>query len=138
VEEFVRTEAGEYKLPVEFKFHLFRETIGAIEVVQRFSNADARFGCDTPSWDRLEEQMYQGTRPGEPIPPPSCAEEMLACARTLGVACGTYLRADFYATDRGPVFGEFSSRPVFGGHPFTPFVERYFEELWQRTFPDQA
>lgn len=138
VEEFVKTEAGEYELPLEFKFHMFGETIGAIEVVHRSSNAQVRYDCYTPSWDRFEDQMYTGTLPGGPIAPPNCFAEMLACARKLGVAYGTYARVDFYATDRGCVFGEFSTTPFFGGHQFTPFVEQYFEELWRKTFPDRT
>ncbi len=135
VEEFVKTEAGEYKLPLEFKFHTFRETIGAIEVVRRSNDDDARYGFYTTSWERFADQMNAHLPPGESISPPRCLEELLACARTLGVAYGTYVRCDFYATDRGCVFGEFSTTPD-GGRGFTAFADRYYEELWQRAFPE--
>ncbi len=136
-EEFVKTEAGEYRLPIEFKFHTFGETIGAIEVVQRTSAADERYAFYSPSWHRLEDQMNVNLVPGDSIAPPKCFDEMLRCAQRLGVAYGTYVRIDFYATDRGCVFGEFSTTPD-GGRGFTPFADAYFEELWRTTFPERT
>ncbi len=137
VEEFVKTEAGEYRLPTEFKCHTFGDTIGAIEVVQRSDDKDARYGFYTASWQRFEDQMNVHLLPGDSVSPPKCLDEMLACARRLGGAYGTYVRIDFYATDHGCVFGEFSSTPD-AGRGYTPFADRYYEELWQRTFPDRT
>ena len=55
-----------------------------------------------------------------------------ACGGTAG-----YVRVDLYATDRGCVFSEFSSRP-YGGMTFTPYAERYFGALWQQAFPRET
>jgi len=136
-EEFVKTEAGVYELPMEFKFHMFGETVGVIDAGCRTGKADVGLACYTPSWERFEDQMNTHYGAGEYMDPPKCFEEMLACARTLGVAYGTYVRVDLYATDKGCVFSEFSTLPA-GGRDFTPFAERYLGELWQRIIPDRT
>ena len=71
----------------------------------------------------------------EPRDPPRCLEEMLRLARRLGVAIGTHMRIDFFASDSGYVFNEFSSAPN-GGKCFTPFCDDLFGALWEETFPD--
>ena len=38
VEEFIKTETGEYELPIEYKCHVFGETVGAIEVIRRLDD----------------------------------------------------------------------------------------------------
>jgi hypothetical protein len=72
------------------------------------------------------------------IDPPECLVEMLTCAKTLGQAYGTYVRADFYVSKTGCVFGEFQSTPIlnYTFHRFTKFADEYFGALWQQTFPD--
>jgi hypothetical protein len=137
VEEFVRTESGEYRLPTEYKCHTFGETIGAVEVVQRTSNAGAAHAFYSPAWVRIQDRMNLHYPPADDVDPPRCLAELLGCARRLGAAYGTYVRVDQYATDRGCVFGEFSNRP-YGGRGYTPYAERYFEELWRQAFPGQA
>jgi hypothetical protein len=137
VEEFVKSEAGEYRLPVNFKFHTFGETIGMIQVVQRTNIDEAVHAFYSPSWERVDDQFNVRCTPGPDVDPPRCLDELLACARRLGVAYGTYVRVDLYATERGCVFGEFSTTPD-AGKGFTPFIEQYFEELWRATFPDRT
>lgn len=137
VEEFVRTEDGEYQLPVAYKCHTFGETIAAIEVIRARSAVDMAYAYYSPEWTRFADQMNTQNPPGGNVDPPRCLAELLTCARTLGVAYGTYVRIDLYATDRGCVFGEFSTTPD-GGSGFTPFAEQYFEEVWRKTFPDRT
>lgn len=137
VEEFVRTETGEYAVPVDFKCHTFGNTVAAIEVVHRFSNRQAHNGFYTPSWERFQDPVNLNLPRADTVPPPRCLEQMLTWARRLGVAYGTYVRCDFYATDQGCVFGEFSSTPD-SGHGYTPFADRYLGDLWQDAFADRT
>jgi hypothetical protein len=137
VEEFVRTERGEYQLPVEYKCHTFGETIGAIEVIKRVNDATAMFGFYSPEWKRFEDKMNAKCVLPYEADPPQCLDEILTNARRLGVLYGTYVRIDCYATNRGCVFGEFSTTPD-AGRGFTPFAEQYFEDLWQATFPNRT
>jgi hypothetical protein len=136
VEEFVKTETGDYALPTEYKCHTFGATVGAIQVVQR-AGRQARHRFYTASWDPFEDQMSTHNPPADHTDPPRCLEEILACARTLGVAYGTFVRIDCYATNGGCVFGEFSSTPA-NGLDFTAFADAYFGELWDATFPDRT
>jgi hypothetical protein len=136
VEEFVKTETGEYALPIEYKCYTFGATVGAIQVVQR-TGREARHRFYTASWDLFEDQMNTHNPPAEYIDPPRCLGEILACAQTLGVAYGAFVRVDLYATDRGCVFGEFSSTPL-NGREFTAFADKYLGELWDATFPDRT
>lgn len=136
VEEFVKTETGDYALPIEYKCYTFGATVGAIQVGQRTGHG-ARHRFYTPLWDPFADQMSTHNPPAEDIDPPRCLEDILACARTLGGAYGTFVRVDCYATDRGCVFGEFSSTPM-EGLDFTAFADKYFGELWDATFPDRT
>jgi hypothetical protein len=136
VEEFVKTETGDYALPMEFKCHTFGQTVGAIEVIQR-AGRQARSKYYTPSWEPFEDRMNTYLPPGEYIDPPRCLDEIIACGKKLGTAYGTFVRVDLYATDRGCVFGEFASTPAAGQH-FTPFADEYFGALWDAAFPDRT
>jgi hypothetical protein len=60
---------------------------------------------------------------------------MLETARRLGTAYGTYVRIDLYASERGPVFGEFSPTPS-DGRAFTAAADAYFESFWKDAFPE--
>jgi hypothetical protein len=133
LEEFVRSESGAYELPTEYKCHVFGATIGAIEVIRRPDNSRARHRYYTAKWELFDDPMDTDLALDEPTDPPQCLKEMLASAARLGQAYGSYVRADFYASPAGCVFGEFSSTPARGRGP-TPYANQYFDELWNRAF----
>jgi hypothetical protein len=135
VEEFVHSEDGGSRLPVEFRCHTFGDVIGAIEVVVRRPDMPARYGFFTPEWRWLDIGYTDGT-PLDGVDPPKCLDEMLACARRLGNAYETYVRADFYSSDNGCIFGEFSSTPA-RGDTFGAFMNDYFERLWRENLRDR-
>ena len=138
VEEFLRTEQGRYALPIEYKFHVFRGHIGAIEVIERATGkkGDATSRFFTSEWVRIEEPIRLCLPEGGPLDPPACLHQLVESARTLGGAYGTYVRVDLYATERGCVFGEFSSIPN-DGKDFTEWADAYFEECWSANCPDE-
>lgn len=137
VEEFVTTEDGEYQLPVEYKCHVFGETVGAIQVIQRSGDPQhTRQRFYTAQWKLFEDQMWPNLPPGTYIDPPQCLEEMLTLAKKLGKAYGAYVRVDFYASEKGCVFGEFSSTPA-RGRGFTTYADDYFGTLWQENLADE-
>lgn len=136
VEEFARTEEGDFRLPLEFRAHTFGETIGAIEVVERATrNRDTRFSFYDERWERIPDTMYRKQISDHDLDPPRCLVELLACARRLGTAYGTYARIDFFSTDVGCVFGEFASTPAHQTD-YTAYAQEYFGALWQETFGD--
>ena len=136
-EEFVKTESGRYELPTEYKWYMFGDTVGAIQVVQRSDRDEARNRFYTAGWEPFDDPINTHNAVADYVDPPRGLGELLTCAQTLGAAYGTFVRVDLYATDAGCVFGEFSSTPLEGRY-FTPFAEHYFGELWQRTFPDRT
>ena len=66
---------------------------------------------------------------------PACLGRMLELAGRMGAELGTYMRIDFFVTDGGCVFNEFSSVPLRGRY-FTPYCDRVFGALWAERFPD--
>lgn len=132
-EEFLRTEQGEHRLPLEYGFYCFAGTIGAILVRNRI---DAHRNCQryyTPEWQPFADLFCSEFELDAVRPPPGCLEEMRSIARRLSAASGTFVRVDLYATDRGAVFGEFASCPFSRG--YAAFAEEYFGGLWQTHCP---
>ena len=62
---------------------------------------------------------------------------MLELARRMGATLATYMRIDFFVTDRGCVFNEFSSVPARGRY-YTPYSDRVFGALWAERIPGDA
>jgi hypothetical protein len=136
-EEFVRSPDGQYRLPVEYKCHTFAGTVGAVEVIERTNTTRARMRYYTPEWNVFPDPMNTFLPEAEPTPPPRGLADMLDMASRLGRALGTYMRIDFFATDRGCVFNEFASTPHQGGF-FTAYSDRLFGDLWADNAPSAS
>ena len=127
--------SGAY-LATEYKCHVFGETIAAIAVIRRSANKqDTRSRYYTKHWEIFDDPMSTRCQQGNYIDPPECLDEILTMARKLGKVYGTYVRIDFYASQQGCVFGEFTPNPATS--QFTEFADDYFGALWQKIFPDQ-
>ena len=135
-EEFVRSEDGEYRLPTEYKCFTFGDTIAAVQVVHR-QPGGARHRFYKPNWEPFDDAFNTYNGFDEVSVPPRCIGEILEAAKRLGAAYGTFVRADFYASDRGCIFGEFASVPL-EGRGFTPFGDRYLGEAWEDLLPADA
>jgi hypothetical protein len=135
-EEFVVDPAYPGTLPTEYKCYLFGGTVGCIEVFRRAARDEASIACYAADWRPMPEPFrVDKYRRRDPEAPPACLPELLAQARRLGAAIGTFMRVDFYVTAEGPTFSEFASTPSGGLH-YTDFANRYLGELWQRHCPD--
>ena len=62
---------------------------------------------------------------------------MMSSVRRLGMAFGTYVRVDYYATERGPIFSEFSSTPG-ASKQHTPFGDDYLGRFWNEVYPQEV
>jgi hypothetical protein len=62
-------------------------------------------------WNMMEDigRVYQQSSYQAP---PACLQEMISCAKKLSKAYEIFVRVDFYATDKGAVFG--NSPPHLG------------------------
>lgn len=64
-------------------------------------------------------------------PPPVCLPEIIEQAITLSKTYELFVRIDFYATDNGAVFGEFTPTPGLG-YGFTPFADKLLTSYWDK------
>ena len=61
---------------------------------------------------------------------------MLTYARRLGKVYDHYIRVDFFQTDNGPIFCEFTPTPCLGLH-VTQTGNKYLMDCWNRMCPDK-
>jgi hypothetical protein len=103
--------------PMDYKFWCFGSTIAHVTIMcERWKDAEGTYhvdyaDCDAayvqqPTWCTEQTDVASGAPVALPARP-HCWDEMVATARRLGEAVGVFTRIDFYATPRGPVFGEF-------------------------------
>ncbi len=138
-EEFIANEQDQQQLPVEYKFYMFGDSIGAINVTHRSAVSDgpSKHLFYTPQWQPFDDPMQTSRGRAAVTDPPACLPRMIDVAVTLGKAFGTFIRVDLYASGKDCVFGEFSSVP-YNGHNFTAHADQLFETLWQENFPDES
>lgn len=130
VEEFVKTEKGETKIPDDYKFYMFDGEIAAIQVINRLGISGGYTNFYDQDWqliDNLSTNYSRGTYQA----PPDCLPEMIEQAKLLSKAYGIFARIDFYATDKGAVFGEFTPTPALG-KGFTPAANKMLATYWDK------
>lgn len=128
VEEFLKTELSVHKIPDDYKLYMFNGEIACIQLINRFSAHTGKTSWYDENWKRLRNinSIYPV---GSTQNAPACFEEIKAHARALSKSYQTFVRIDFYATDRGAVFGEFTPTPGMGFH-FTRYGNRLFGKYW--------
>jgi hypothetical protein len=138
VEEFLRTNLGEYRQHVDYKFHCFDGQVAAISV-----QAGRQAGHSSPQcnyydefWNAIPESMRSHEFELTHFDKPASFDEMLDCASVLSRAYESYVRIDLYDTDRGCVFGEVASYPS-GGRHFSSSADRLLGEYWSRYCDDR-
>lgn len=136
VEQFVESEPGCRRLPVEYKCHTFAGDVAAIGVIERAHDKAATVRWYTPAWEPFPDRMATAWPAGEVRGPPGFLGEMLDLAGRMGRAIGTYMRIDFFGTDRGCVFNEFSSTPMVVKPDYTPFCNAFLEARWRERCPE--
>lgn len=135
VEEFLRTEDGVYKIPDDFKLYMFNGEVAAIQVINRLGPSKGRTLCYDESWQVMENVNTYYAK-GNYQSPPKCLREMVEKAKELSKSYEIFVRIDFYATDKGAVFGEFTPTPFLGSN-FTPFADRLFMDYWDKYCNDK-
>jgi hypothetical protein len=130
IEEFVRNEAGHYVIPINYKFHTFNGVIAGINVINMTGPTDGFGRAYDEHWNLIadigndfQKCPYQN--------PPGCLDEMITHVKRLSEAYEIYVRIDFYATDKGAVFGEFSPTPSLGKY-FTKKADKQFIKYWDK------
>jgi hypothetical protein len=129
-EEFVRTESGVYKIPDDYKFYMFNGEIACIQVINRTGPSKGFTTFYNENWQVMENVNTYYPK-GEYQQPPKCLQEMIVKAKELSRSYEVFVRIDFYATDNGAVFGEFTPTP-FKGFCYTPEGEKLFTNYWDK------
>lgn len=137
VEEFIVGEPGAARLPTEYKCYTFGATVALVQVVQRTAREHARHRFYAPDWTPIDDPINRHNPPAPPTAPPAALADILRGAAALGAVCGTFMRIDFFATDRGGIFNEFATTPN-NGLDFTPYADAWLGELWSRLIPDRS
>ena len=130
IEEFVRTEEGEYKIPDDYKFYMFNGQISCIQVINRLNNSKGFTSWYDQNWNPLNN-LTTNYPDGINQSRPKCFEEMTEFARKLSKSYEIFVRVDFYATDKGAVFGEFTPTPALG-LGFTPDGNKLLTAYWDK------
>jgi hypothetical protein len=130
IEEFVRTEKGEYKIPVDYKFYMFNGKIGCIQVINRLSNCVGFTTWYDEKW-KLLPNLTTNYPDGEIQEVPECLPQMIEFAERLSKSYEIFVRIDFYATDKGAIFGEFTPTPALG-IGFTLPGDRLLADYWDK------
>lgn len=129
VEEFIKTEKGEYKIPDDYKIYMFNGEVAIIEVINRLSPTEGTLSCYDKDWNMTANTAVNKFPQATFQPPPKCLDEMLEQAKRLSKAYEIFVRIDFYATDKGCVFGEFTPTPGAANY-LTIEAEEMFIKYW--------
>ena len=135
VEELLKPESWseDEKIPRVWKFYCFGEEIALIHVVLRNSMLDKSanvhhyFSSDLRQFQRRIRSSR--SVPNEPLFFPQCWDEMLKQVKMLGKKLGCFMRIDMYATDKGPIFREFTPIPE-RPEGYTEWADRYLATFW--------
>ncbi len=109
---------------------MFNGQIACIQVINRLSNTNGVTSWYDESWDQLPN-LTTNYPDGKEQPMPECLQEMIDCAVKLSKSYEIFVRVDFYATDKGAVFGEFTPTPGLGVG-FTPGGNKLLTQYWDK------
>lgn len=130
IEEFVRDETGEHRIPDDYKIYMFNGELAGIQVINRLGPSKGFTSCYDEDWNRISNvNLYYPRAPLQQAP--DCLQAILDQVRFLSKTYEIFVRIDFYATDKGAVFGEFTPTP-FMGTSFTAEAENTFVAYWDK------
>ena len=135
IEEFLIPEEKQSSdnIPRDFKFYCFGGEIALLHVVLRRSAVDTSLNeweYFDPQFKPIESKIMKNSNlPERNIPKPDCWEEMVEVVSKIGSKLGIFMRIDMFATEKGPVFGEFTPTP-HGGKGYSEFADKYLGSFW--------
>ena len=131
VEEFLKNTEGEYSIPNDYKVFCF-DGVPEVILLKRYKNSSYRKKSYTATdWKPLKD-LWTASTTDTVVPKPAELDEILQLSRKLGAYFrNNVVRLDFYITDRGVIFGEFTPHPS-GGMGYSPFGKRYLNKLMKK------
>lgn len=133
-EEFICDADPRHAIPLDFKVFVAGGWSWIIQVVDRNGPASKRrHRFYTRDWTPFDE--FQTSNALDDLTPrPSCLPELLRLSDRIAQDIGCFMRLDFYISDRGVLFGEFTPYPN-AGRNFTELGNRELCDLMD-CFPD--
>jgi len=139
VEEMVKSEAGDYGIPIDFKCHVFGGKLESILAIRRRDGHSGWASFYDRNWkpkggaQTTDPTLHIAPYKSEIIPAPKCLEVLVEYAEKIGKFYGSFVRIDFYATPTGPVLGEFTPFPN-AGHNYNSYADTWLE-TWKAIDP---
>ncbi len=113
---------------------MFGEKVAYCQIIDRKSGANTKLNKTwyvDSEFNIIEKQiMVEYLQDDSVIMKPDCWDDLVSAAKVLGSALNRFTRVDLYATNNGPVFGEFTPTP-HGGRGFTTWADKWLEEMWK-------
>ena len=134
-EEFLKDESGEYEIPEDYKFMCFNGEIASVGIINRLGPHQGFETYYDLDWNQLPSINFSYPEPEIKPEKPACWDEMVKQVRLLSKAYEVFVRIDFYATDKGAVFGEFTPTPSRGRN-YTPYGKKRMLEYWDKYCKD--
>ena len=129
VEEFLKNSDGEFFIPNDYKVFCF-DGIPELILLKRYKKSSYWQKYYTTDWTPLKD--LRNASADTVVPKPVELETLLQLAKKLGKYFkNNVVRLDFYITDRGVIFGEFTPHP-FGGIGYTAFGKGYLNKLMEK------
>jgi hypothetical protein len=124
---------GRRKPSLDYKIFCFGSQVPLIQINMRsgvnrprscywLRDADWRPVPCRVSWDKYPQPSA--------LTRPPCLDEMLKVVSDAAGRLNIFIRIDMYATERGPVFGEFTAYPHFG-KDYTPRGDAWLGSYWK-------
>jgi hypothetical protein len=134
IEELLIPWNGEARIPYDYKFYMFGEKVAYCQIINRKSGANTKLNKTwyvDSEFNIIEKQiMVEYLQDDSVIMKPDCWDDLVSAAKVLGSTLNRFTRVDLYATNNGPVFGEFTPTP-HGGRGFTTWADKWLGEMWK-------
>jgi hypothetical protein len=134
IEELLIPWNEEARIPHDYKFYMFGEKVAYCQIINRRSSANTKINKNwfvDSEFNIIEKQiMVEQLQDDSVIMKPDCWDDLVSAAKALGSALNRFTRVDLYATNNGPVFGEFTPTP-HGGRGFTKWADKWLGEMWE-------
>ena len=128
IEEIIPSGARN-EIAKDYKCYFFGGAVHFIHVI--VDRINKLVNWYTREWEELPGEMNSVMKRGKGVNRPTYLNELISYAEKLGKAYGRkYVRIDFYITEEGCLFGEFTATPS-GGYGLNRYGNRVFGRLWK-------
>jgi len=121
VEEFVQDYDQAFTIPRDFKVFVADGKASIIQVIDRNpAKKDRTNSFFDRNWIHIAQRIKCNYKSGPAYARPPALDQILKMSDLIAADISCFYRLDFYLSERGPLFGEFTSYPS-GGRAFTNF-----------------